>query len=94
MSAPASAAARPGGRVADRARSSATTRSCSSTARAIHIIHQPAAHTDGDSIVFFRRSDVISTGDIFTTTNYPVIDLAAGGTINGIIDGAEPASST
>ena len=53
----------------------------------IQIIHQPAAHTDGDSIVFFRRSDVISTGDIFTTTNYPVIDLAAGGTINGIIDG-------
>jgi glyoxylase-like metal-dependent hydrolase (beta-lactamase superfamily II) len=53
----------------------------------IHIIHQPAAHTDGDSIVFFRRSDVIATGDIFTTTNYPVIDLAAGGTINGIIDG-------
>jgi len=53
----------------------------------IHIVHQPAAHTDGDSIVFFRRSDVISTGDIFTTTNYPVIDLAAGGTINGIIKG-------
>jgi glyoxylase-like metal-dependent hydrolase (beta-lactamase superfamily II) len=53
----------------------------------IHIIHQPAAHTDGDSIVFFRRSDVISAGDIFTTTNYPVIDLAAGGTINGIVDG-------
>jgi hypothetical protein len=49
--------------------------------------HQPAAHTDGDSLVFFRRSDVISTVDIFTTTNYPVIDLAAGGTINGIIDG-------
>jgi glyoxylase-like metal-dependent hydrolase (beta-lactamase superfamily II) len=37
--------------------------------------------------VFFRRSDVISTGDIFTTTNYPVIDLAAGGTINGVING-------
>jgi len=53
----------------------------------VHIMHQPAAHTDGDSLVFFRRSDVISTGDIFTTTNYPVIDLAAGGTINGIIDG-------
>jgi cyclase len=52
----------------------------------IHILHQPAAHTDGDSIVFFRRSDVISTGDIFTTTNYPVIDLEAGGTVNGIID--------
>jgi cyclase len=53
----------------------------------IQILHQPAAHTDGDSIVFFRRSDVISTGDIFTTTNYPVIDVTAGGTINGIIEG-------
>jgi glyoxylase-like metal-dependent hydrolase (beta-lactamase superfamily II) len=53
----------------------------------IEILHLPAAHTDGDSIVFFRRSDVISTGDIFTTTNYPIIDLAAGGSIQGIIDG-------
>ena len=53
----------------------------------IAIIHQPAAHTDGDSIVFFRRSDVISTGDIFTTNSYPVIDLAAGGSIQGVIDG-------
>jgi glyoxylase-like metal-dependent hydrolase (beta-lactamase superfamily II) len=53
----------------------------------VHIIHEPAAHTDGDSIVFFRRSDVISAGDIFNTTNFPVIDVAGGGTINGIIDG-------
>jgi cyclase len=53
----------------------------------IEIIHQPAAHTDGDSIVFFRRSDVISTGDIFTTNSYPVIDLAAGGNIQGVIGG-------
>jgi cyclase len=53
----------------------------------VHIIHEPAAHTDGDSIVFFRRSDVISTGDLFTTTSYPVIDVANGGTINGIIAG-------
>jgi glyoxylase-like metal-dependent hydrolase (beta-lactamase superfamily II) len=52
----------------------------------IDILHQPAAHTDGDSIVFFRRSDVISTGDIFTTTNYPIIDLAGGGSIQGTID--------
>ena len=40
----------------------------------------------GDSIVFFRRSDVIATGDLFTTTMYPVIDLAAGGNIQGIVD--------
>ena len=53
----------------------------------IEIDHQPSAHTDGDSIVFFRRSDVISTGDIFTTASYPVIDVAAGGSIQGIIDG-------
>ncbi len=53
----------------------------------IEIIHLPAAHTDGDSIVFFRRSDVISAGDIFVTTSYPVIDLKRGGSIQGIIDG-------
>jgi len=52
----------------------------------VHVIHEPAAHTDGDSIVFFRRSDVISAGDVFNTTNFPVIDVAGGGTINGIID--------
>ena len=52
----------------------------------IEIIHLPNAHTDGDSIVFFRRSDVISTGDIFTMTSYPIIDVAAGGTINGLLD--------
>jgi glyoxylase-like metal-dependent hydrolase (beta-lactamase superfamily II) len=51
----------------------------------IDIIHMPNAHTDGDVIVFFRRSDVIATGDLFTTTMYPVIDVAAGGTINGYI---------
>jgi glyoxylase-like metal-dependent hydrolase (beta-lactamase superfamily II) len=53
----------------------------------VHLIHEPAAHTDGDSIVFFRRSDVISAGDIFNTTNFPVIDVPGGGTINGIIAG-------
>ena len=51
----------------------------------VHIIHQPAAHTDGDSIVYFRGSDVISTGDIFVTNSYPIIDLANGGSINGTI---------
>ena len=53
---------------------------------AIQLFHPNSAHTDGDSIVFFRRSDVISTGDIFMTTNYPVVDLQAGGSINGVID--------
>jgi glyoxylase-like metal-dependent hydrolase (beta-lactamase superfamily II) len=52
----------------------------------IRILHPKAAHTDGDSIVFFRRSDVISTGDIFTTDLYPIVDLAQGGSIQGEID--------
>jgi glyoxylase-like metal-dependent hydrolase (beta-lactamase superfamily II) len=53
---------------------------------AIQMIHAPAAHSDGDSIVFFRRSDVIATGDIFSTVSYPRFDRAAGGTINGVIN--------
>jgi cyclase len=53
----------------------------------IQIFHEKAAHTDGDSIVFFRGSDVISAGDIFLTTSYPIIDLASGGSLQGIIDG-------
>ena len=53
----------------------------------IQIIHLPAAHTDGDSIVFFRKSDVISSGDVFVTGAYPFIDLNAGGNIQGIVAG-------
>jgi cyclase len=53
----------------------------------IQVIHQPAAHTDGDSMVWFRDSDVISTGDLFVTDGYPVIDLERGGNVQGIIDG-------
>jgi cyclase len=49
-------------------------------------MYQPAAHTDGDSIVFFRHSDVISTGDIFVTTSFPFIDIEHGGSIQGELD--------
>lgn len=52
---------------------------------AVQLFHQPAAHTDGDSIVHFRKSDVISAGDVFLTTTYPVIDQQAGGNVEGII---------
>lgn len=54
---------------------------------AIRLLHIPTAHSDGDSMVFFRRSDVISTGDIFNTDRYPIFDSAAGGGIAGILDG-------
>lgn len=52
----------------------------------IQIIHQPAAHTDGDVIVFFRRGDVIATGDIIDTTRFPFIDVERGGTLQGELD--------
>jgi glyoxylase-like metal-dependent hydrolase (beta-lactamase superfamily II) len=51
----------------------------------VQVLHQPAAHTDGDSLVFFRRSDVVATGDVFTTTGYPVIRPEDGGGIDGVI---------
>ncbi len=54
---------------------------------AVELLHQRAAHTDGDVMVFFRRSDVIATGDIYVNTSYPVIDVQQGGTINGIVTG-------
>jgi len=54
----------------------------------VRVLHQPNAHTNGDSIVFFRKSDVITTGDAYITSFYPFIDMSAGGTINGFIDAA------
>ena len=53
---------------------------------AVVIYHMPRAHTDGDSIVFFRRSDVVSVGDIFTPDQWPAIDLARGGSVEGTLD--------
>lgn len=53
---------------------------------AVVVYHVPNAHTDGDSLVFFRRSDVLSTGDVFTPGTYPIIDLARGGSVQGEID--------
>jgi glyoxylase-like metal-dependent hydrolase (beta-lactamase superfamily II) len=51
----------------------------------VELLYQPKAHTDGDVVVFFRRSDVVATGDIFDMTRFPMIDRARGGTINGLI---------
>jgi glyoxylase-like metal-dependent hydrolase (beta-lactamase superfamily II) len=48
-------------------------------------LHCPAAHTDGDAIVHFRRGDVIHMGDIFFNGMYPFIDSASGGTADGVI---------
>jgi len=53
---------------------------------AVELVHLPNAHTDGDLLVWFRRSDLIMTGDVFNTTSYPVIDVQKGGTIDGVIE--------
>ena len=53
----------------------------------IIVYHLPNAHTDGDSIVYFRDSDVVSTGDIYTPGMYPKIEVQRGGSINGLIEG-------
>jgi glyoxylase-like metal-dependent hydrolase (beta-lactamase superfamily II) len=52
----------------------------------IQVLHQPAAHTDGDTVVFFRRGDVIATGDIIDTTRFPFVDVKRGGTVQGELD--------
>jgi glyoxylase-like metal-dependent hydrolase (beta-lactamase superfamily II) len=54
---------------------------------AVVVYHAAAANTDGDSLVFFRRSEVIAAGNLFSTVSYPVIDVEKGGTIQGVIDG-------
>jgi glyoxylase-like metal-dependent hydrolase (beta-lactamase superfamily II) len=54
---------------------------------ALQLIHVPEAHSDGDTMVFFRRSDVISTGDIYSTARYPRFDAERGGSVAGIIEG-------
>jgi glyoxylase-like metal-dependent hydrolase (beta-lactamase superfamily II) len=53
---------------------------------AIEMLHQPAAHTDADLLVFFRKSDVVAAGDIVNTLQYPMFDPGRGGTMQGILD--------
>ncbi len=64
-----------------------TTKELFFNGESIQILHQPAAHGDGDSIVYLRRSDVISAGEIFSTVSFPKLDLRSGGHIQGVIDG-------
>ncbi len=51
----------------------------------IEIIHVPAAHTDGDAIVFFRGSDVVSVGGVISTTSFPSFSTSQGGSVNGLL---------
>ena len=51
----------------------------------IQLMHPAGAHTDTDTMVYFRRSDVISTGDIFNPTGFPFVDMNNGGDLNGLV---------
>jgi glyoxylase-like metal-dependent hydrolase (beta-lactamase superfamily II) len=53
----------------------------------VELIHVPAAHSTGDTIVYFRGSNVISGGDVFAITRYPVVDVEGGGRVSGMING-------
>jgi len=52
---------------------------------AVQLIHVPNAHSDGDVMVFFRKSDVLVAGDLYVNTTFPVINTAQGGSIKGIV---------
>ena len=55
----------------------------------IRAIHLPNGHTDGDSVIFFTKSNVAHMGDDFVTYGFPFVDVSAGGTVSGMIDGLE-----
>jgi cyclase len=55
----------------------------------VHAFHVPRAHTDGDTVVHFRTSDVLHMGDLFFNGAYPFIDLSSGGSIHGLLAGVE-----
>jgi glyoxylase-like metal-dependent hydrolase (beta-lactamase superfamily II) len=53
---------------------------------AVIVTHPPAAHSDGDSVVYFRGSEILAAGDIMDMTSYPVIDVDKGGSIQGMVN--------
>ena len=55
----------------------------------IRALHVPAGHTDGDSVIYFPKSNVVHMGDDFVTYGFPFIDVESGGSIDGMIDGVE-----
>ena len=55
----------------------------------IEVVHFPAAHTDGDAVVFFTGSDVVHMGDILFHGRFPYVDIDAGGSVDGVIAAVE-----
>ena len=59
----------------------------------IRALHFPAGHTDGDAIIFFPKNNVVHMGDDFVRYGFPFIDVASGGSVQGMIDGVEKAAA-
>jgi glyoxylase-like metal-dependent hydrolase (beta-lactamase superfamily II) len=55
----------------------------------IHAFHVPPAHTDGDSVIHFRKANVVHMGDLFFNGNYPFVDIWSGGSFEGVIAAAD-----
>ncbi len=51
----------------------------------IQLTHLPSGHTDGDSIVYFKKANVLHTGDLYFQIGFPFIDLKSGGSVNGYL---------
>jgi len=59
----------------------------------IRALHFPSGHTDGDAIIFFPKNNVVHMGDDFVRYGFPFIDVASGGSVQGMIDGVERAAA-
>src|SRR5216683_6909046 len=59
----------------------------------IRALHFPSGHTDGDSIIFFPKNNVVHMGDDFVRYGFPFIDVASGGSVQGMIDAMEKATT-
>ena len=60
----------------------------------IRALHFPAGHTDGDAVIFFPKNNVVHMGDDFVRYGFPFIDVASGGSVQGMIAAMEKASAT
>jgi glyoxylase-like metal-dependent hydrolase (beta-lactamase superfamily II) len=59
----------------------------------IRALHFPSGHTDGDAVIFFPKNNVVHMGDDFVRYGFPFIDVASGGSVQGMIDALEKASA-
>jgi cyclase len=60
----------------------------------VRALHYPKGHTDGDSVIYFSKSNVVHMGDDFVTYGLPFVDVASGGSVRGLVDNVEKAMAS